>query len=52
MMSPSCTTRLYAPAPAVPPPLGPFMTLGTPGLARLFSITPPVVSTPDPDVMM
>ena len=40
MMSPSLTTRLYAPAPAVPPPLGPFITFGTPVLARLFSITP------------
>jgi hypothetical protein len=36
----------------VPPPLGPFITFGTPVPARLFSITPPVVSTPLPEVMM
>jgi len=37
MMSPVCTLRLYALAPAVPFPLGPFITL-TPALAFLLTI--------------
>ena len=51
MMSPSLTTRRQALVSASPPPLGPFITFGAPVLARLFSITPPVVNTPLPDVM-
>ena len=38
-------------SPAMPLPPGPFIVFGTPCPTRCWRITPPVVSTPEPDVM-
>ena len=51
-MSPYLTLRLKAPEPAVPFPPGPFMTFTAPAPGFLSLMTPPIVRTPDPDVMM
>ena len=35
----------------MPLPLGPFIVFGTPVPTRWFRMTPPVVRTPEPEVM-